>query len=220
MSDRPKNDTVFAALNRLLKQPGATAGTDDRVDSVFTANLLAGALACFAVYGIAAGFFQGDQQIIFAALKAPVVVVGAALLCLPSFYVFTSLTGSELSPSQTVAVLSGFCAVLGLLMMGMIPVAWLFSVSTRSILFLFWMHLFMWVGALIFARSYLRNVFPTLQQHRILRLWIFLFVLVSFQMTTHVRPILWRDPGQGFFTAGKMSFVEHFRSINAAGLDE
>jgi len=208
--------TVLSALNRLLKQPEATAGAMAKGVPVSTAVFLAGALGCFAIYGLAAGFFQGDLQIVIASLKAPVIVFGTALLCLPSFYVFTSLAGSELSPARTIGMLAGFCAVLGLLMTGMLPVAWLFSVSTRSILFVFWMHLIMWFAALVFARNYLRVAFPSLPERRVLRLWILMFVLVSFQMTTHLRPVLWRDPDQGVFSAGKMSFFEHFRAMNAA----
>ncbi len=212
MSD--ENATVFGSLNRLLKQPNATAGAIARGETTSITNFVVGALACFAIYGLAAGFFQGDTQIVMVALKVPIIVFGTALLCLPSFYVFTSLAGSELSISRTIGVLSGFCAVLGMLMTGMIPIAWLFSVSTKSILFVFWMHLMMWLAALVFARNYLRDAFPTLPERRALRLWILLFVFVSFQMTTHLRPILKRDPREGFFTAGKMSFVEHFRSMN------
>jgi len=211
-----ENATLLGTLNRLLKQPNATAGAIARGETASVANFLAGALACFAIYGLAAGFFQGDQQIVMAALKVPIIVFGTALLCLPSFYVFTSLAGSELSVSRTIGILAGFCAVLGLLMTGMIPIAWLFSVGTESIHIVFWMHLIMWLAALVFARNYLRDAFPTRPQRRALRLWIFLFILVSFQMATHLRPILWRDSGEGFFTAGKMSFVEHFRAMNAA----
>ena len=213
-----ENATMFATLNRLLKQPETTARAIASGEKIPLAKVLGGALACFAIYGLAAGFFQGNAQIVIAALKVPIIIFGTALLCFPSFYVFTSLAGSELSLSQTIAILAGFCAVLGLLMTGMIPVAWLFSVSTRSILFVFWMHLIMWLAALVFARSYLRNAFQTPSERRAVRLWIFLFILVSFQMTTHLRPILWRDAGEGVLTAGKMSFVEHFRAMNSAAL--
>ena len=118
-----ENATLLGTLNRLLKQPNATAGAIARGETASVANFLAGALACFAIYGLAAGFFQGDQQIVMAALKVPIIVFGTALLCLPSFYVFTSLAGSELSVSRTIGILAGFCAVLGLLMTGMIPIS-------------------------------------------------------------------------------------------------
>src|SRR5262249_13237795 len=141
-----QNPTLLATLNRLLKQPDVTARAIASGEQVPVASFLAGALACFSIYGLAAGFFQGHTQILIASLKVPIIIFGSALLCLPSFYVFTSLAGSELSLWRTIAILAGFCAVLGLLMSGMIPVAWLFSVSTRSILFVFWMHLIMWLA--------------------------------------------------------------------------
>lgn len=211
---QPAEPTVLAALNRLLKNPeGAAAEAgEDRIGYFFAA----GALACFALYGIAAGFFQGDQQIAIAALKTPVIIFGTAVLCLPSLYVFTSLAGSELSFSRTAGLLAGFCGVLGLLMLGMIPIAWLFSVSSRSILFVFWMHLLMWLAALAFARNFLGHAFRSSTQRHVIRLWLFLFVLVSFQMTTHLRPILWRDSGERMFSAEKMSFLDHFRAMNRA----
>jgi hypothetical protein len=208
--------TMLTTLNRLLKQPQLTARAIASGDQIPIANFLGGALACFAVYGLASGFFQGNTQIVVAALKVPLIVFGSALLCLPSFYVFTSLAGSELSPWRTSAILAGFCAVLGLLMMGMIPVAWLFSVSTKSILFVFWMHLIMWLAALIFSRTYLQNAFQSPAERRAVRLWTLLFILVSFQMTTHLRPVLWRDPGESLLTSGKLSFVEHFRAMTTA----
>ena len=207
--------SVFAALNRLLKDPESTAGAITRGERAWSSAFLSGVFFCFAAYGVAAGFFQGGQQIAIAAVKAPLIVLATAALCLPSFYVFTSIAGSDLSLSRSIGVLTGFCALLALVMTGLIPVAWLFSVSTRSLAFVFWMHLVMWLAALLFARSYLKHAFPDIRQRRVLRLWMFLFILVSFQMTTHLRPVLWRDADQSFFTAEKMSFIEHFRAVTS-----
>jgi len=46
-------------------------------------------------------------------------------------------------------------------------------------------------------------------------LWVILFCLVAFQMTTLLRSTLWRAPGAPMVERGKRSFIEHFsRSID------
>jgi hypothetical protein len=44
-------------------------------------------------------------------------------------------------------------------------------------------------------------------------LWLALFALVSLQVATFVRPVLWSDPGQPLFVNGKMFFLEHFGTV-------
>jgi hypothetical protein len=44
-----------------------------------------------------------------------------------------------------------------------------------------------------------------------LMLWIALFCLVSFQVTTFMRPILWREPNAAILAEGKLFFLDHFK---------
>jgi hypothetical protein len=44
-------------------------------------------------------------------------------------------------------------------------------------------------------------------------LWFCLFLLVSFQVATYLRPVLWRAPGAPLFSRGKMSFFEHLGDV-------
>ena len=78
--------TLFAALDDLLRHRNTNRPF----------LLFAGALLCYVAYGVAAGFFQGGGQIGIAVFKVPLIIVGSLLLCMPSLYVFTALSGTEL----------------------------------------------------------------------------------------------------------------------------
>ena len=176
-------------------------------------RLLAGAVLCFAAYGATAGLFQGGAQVGWSAVKTPLIVLGTALLCLPSLYVFATLAGARLAPSRFAFVAAAFLALLGLLALGLIPINWLFSVSSRSLLFVVWLHLAAWVLAVSLARRFLRSVFTEDGPRRAVGLWLVLFVVVSLQVTTCLRPVLWRDAESPAFDGRRLSFMEHFGRI-------
>jgi hypothetical protein len=183
-------------------------------DGASSGRLLAGAAICFAAYGATAGLFQGGPQVGWSAIKTPLIVLGTALLCLPSLYVFATLAGARLTPSRFAFVVSAFLALLGLLAVGLIPINWLFSVSSRSLLFVVWLHVTAWIMAVSLARRFLRSVFLDEGPRRAVGLWLVLFVVVSFQVTTCLRPVLWRDAGGPAFDGRRLSFLEHLGHVD------
>src|SRR5205085_1199019 len=110
--------------------------------------LLVGALACYVVYAAAAGLFQGSEGISLAILKLPLIIIASVVLCVPSFYVFTALSGVDHSPRQLATVLTGFCATAGLILLALMPILWLFTVSSRSLEFVVWLNVFMALTAI------------------------------------------------------------------------
>jgi hypothetical protein len=46
-----------------------------------------------------------------------------------------------------------------------------------------------------------------------LNVWLILLFIVSLQMTTYVRPILWRAPGAPLFATEKKSFFAHLGEV-------
>src|SRR6476646_524033 len=138
--------TVLSTLDELLRKP--TAGLErakpGTPTAAWAARVSAGALACCALYGAASGFFAGGGQIAIAAVKAPLIVAWSALLCVPSLYVFGLLSGASLTRERFVVTVSGFVGMLALVLAGLLPIEWLFSVSTRSLAFVVWMHLALW----------------------------------------------------------------------------
>ena len=198
---------LFASMNDLLKRPDDVLGGSVRRSAAF----LAGAILCYLVYAVAAGSFQGGASVMLAVLKIPAVILASVALCLPSFYVFTALAGADYSARQFATALSAFCAIAGLILLALMPIIWLFSVSTMSLGFVVWMHIFVWLIALVFARRVVVRTAPAAQGA--VGLWLVLLFLVSLQMTTYLRPVLWRAPGAPLFEAEKKSFFAHLHDV-------
>ena len=197
------------SLDMLLRSPRSlTSFAEDDSSLRLALRLVAGALVLSAAYGASAGFFQGGAQIALAAAKAPLVLMGSVLLCAPSLYVFAALTGAAPSGRRFVAALAGFAAMLGLLLLALLPIGWLFSMSSRSLLFAMWIHVVAWVVAVVFAARFLAVALHDDSRRKSLALWTVLFALVSFQVATSLGPILWRDPKAPLVFAEKRFFLD------------
>jgi len=193
--------TLFAALDDLLR--------NRNTNRPFL--LFFGAILCYVAYGVAAGFFQGGAQIGVALIKVPLILLGSLALCIPSLYVFTALSGTQLDARGFAKALAGFAGIAGLILIALMPVIWLFSVSTISLGFVVWLHVFAWLTALAFGRQFLVSAFGAAS--RAAGLWLVLMLLVSLQMTTYLRPVLWRDAGQPLFAREKLSFFSHLAEV-------
>ncbi len=199
----------------LLKAPENVAETiANRNKPLATGVTLLVAAAMFhAVFGLAMGLYGGWSVAIMDMAKIPLVAVCSLLLCYPSLYVFSCVGGTPLSLSQTFLLGASCLAMLGLLLVGLAPVAWLFSVSTESLPFVTMLALFIWLIAASFAVRYIGK----LQVHALfkkaggIKLWFFVLVLVTVQMVTCMRPIL-TAPKAGWWTGEKMFFLQHFGS--------
>lgn len=206
----PRPRGPLADFTELLVRPLSIVERARRGEDPRPLRLLAGAIVCWALYGAAAGFFQGGEQVLVGALKAPLIVLVSLLLCLPSLYVFSAMAGAEWTGRTFFALLCGFAATLGLVMLALLPVGWLFSLSSRYLASAVFFHLTLWLIALGLAWRFLG---PALRAGGAvaggLLLWLALFCVVSFQSTTLLRPVLARDPGAPLFVTGKKSFFEH-----------
>jgi len=206
-------DGVLGSMDELLRRP--QAGFERAAAGVpvggWAVRVGAGSLACCVLYGGAAGFFAGGLQIGLAAIKAPLVIAWSALICVPSLYVFGLLAGAPFTRARFVVTIVGFVGMLALVLIGLLPIEWLFSVSTRSLTFAIWLHLLLWAVALGFGVRFLRAAIPEMPASGAL-LWLVLFCAVSFQVATLMRPLLWRAPGAPVVERGKLFFVEHFRT--------
>jgi hypothetical protein len=195
---------LFRSMDQLLRRP-------DETHSLNPLALLVGAILCYGLYGVAAGFFQGGWSVGLAVMKVPLIILGSLALCIPSLYVFTAIGGAELSPRELAGALAGFCGVAGLLLLALMPVIWLFSVSTISLAFVVWLHIAVWIVTLAFAQRFLARSAPAARGT--IGLWLVLLFFVSLQMTTYVRPVLWRDAGEPLFATEKKSFFGHIGDV-------
>ena len=201
-----ENRGGLRSFDRLLTEPQSIAAGS-------SGWLLGGALVGFLLYGAVAGLFQGGNQILVSAFKAPIIVGLALALCLPSLYVFSALSGARWSKRRLAATVSGFAATLGLLLAALLPIAWLFSVSSRYLASAVWVHVLMWGISLTFGWRFLGRALRESGAGGGMVLWLFLFGFVSLQVATFVRPVLWRGADQPLFQQGKMFFLEHFGKV-------
>jgi hypothetical protein len=93
----------------------------------------------------------------------------------------------------------------------------LFTVSSTSLLFVVLLHALVWSVALVFAFRFLSVTLARPAAHAALFLWLILFSIVSCQVTTYLRPILWREVGTPVFRTEKLFFLEHLGQVARTG---
>ena len=212
----PDDEPVTGNLiERLLKAPRSVAAAilDGKNLAAESGKLLLTAVVCYAAFGFAIGLFGGWEVARITVLKAPLVALGSMLLCFPSLFVFTAVSGSPITLGRAFALGAACLAMTGLILVGLAPVAWLFAISTNSLPFVTIMSLLVWLISLPFATRFLNRAQDAglLNRKTGLNLWFVVFIAVMLQMTTVMRPILakpveassWREPA-------KMFFIKHF----------
>lgn len=171
--------------------------------------LVAALAAGTAAYGAAAACFDGGWQVLVGAAKLPLVLAGALLLCLPSFVVVHLLAGVELPVRRLLLALAGLGGLIGLLAGALVPIGWLFSVSSRSAGFLVFAHAVVWTVVVLLGLRFLRTVLPAPPGgRRASGPWLVVLWLVALQLASLLGPVVHRAPGErawqmerGFFLA-------------------
>jgi hypothetical protein len=205
------HNIASALLKNPLRISDTIAGQKNLLRAALT--LLAVALACHVVFGLALGLFGGWTVATMDMVKIPLVAVCSLLLCFPSLYVFTCVAGSPLSLAQTFVLGCSCLAMVGLILVGLAPVAWLFAVSTKSLSFVTLLAFLIWLVAIGFAGRYVDKlgVHPLLQRQAGIKLWFLILILVTLQMATCMRPMLTK-PDARWWTGEKQFFLAHFAS--------
>ena len=166
-----------------LRRPGAGG---------LTARMLVVSLACSLGYGVVVGTFSMGAQLWVAPVKVAGGLFAAALICLPSLYIFSCLGGSQARLAEVAGLVAGSLMLMTILLIGFAPVAWLFSTSTESVNWMGTLHLVLWGMAAIFGLRFLEAGFCNGQVRSSagFNTWAIMFVLVALQMTTALRPIV------------------------------
>jgi hypothetical protein len=192
-----------------LRQPGA---------GKLIAQMLFIALGCALVYGVVAGTFSGGTQLWAAPVKIAGGLMISAAICLPSLFIFTCLSGSKARLAEVGGLLAGLLLLMTILLVGFAPVAWIFSQSTESVVWMGTLHLAFWAVATLFGLRFLKHGFSHTEARSQagVNVWIIIFLLVALQMTTALRPILGKS--DTFFPTTKQFFIEHsFHCLNDMG---
>lgn len=171
------------------------------------------ALLSALVYGLVVGTFSGGAQLWAAPAKIAGGMLVAALICLPSLYIFSCLSGSHGRLIEVVGLVAGLLGLTTILLMGFAPVAWVFSQSTSSVAAMGALHLAFWFIATLFGWRFLRHGFSHLSARSggILHIWFVIFILVCLQMATALRPIV--GTGDSLLPAEKKFFAAHWLHV-------
>lgn len=159
-----------------------------------------------AIYGFCLGFFALNWQILSAAVKVPLLIVGTTAICLPALFTFNVLLGSKLNIRQTLAVLLVSNYLLSLVLVSLAPILLFFIISTPDKSFIFLLNLIAFVISGIFGVSLLwkgmryltfRSGIPYNPQ--IIQVWSVIYMFVGTQLSWLLRPYIGNKGEFAFF---------------------
>ncbi|MDP4625990.1 MAG: hypothetical protein NWT08_12725 [Akkermansiaceae bacterium] len=215
--DKPGMRDLFEAL---LRRPAELArhSACDEGSTMLRFALIA--VVSILVYGFVLGTFAYGKQLWAAPLKLGGGLLFAGLICFPSFYIFSSLAGSRASASKMAALLGGMLALAGLLLLGFAPALWIFAQGTASFGFMGCLAIASWLIALLFAFKFLRTAMGETgaSQKAPLVVWYVIFLLVTLQLSTSLRPIL--GTSDKLLTTEKKFFLQHWGETMGETLGE
>jgi len=203
----------LSVFETLLKQPGQLFHEFKQGRAAAVAgSLVVVILICLGVYGTVAGSLTGGSQLWIAPVKIILGSVLSLVICLPSLYIFLCMSGANLSLRELSGLMLTAEGLTATLLIGFAPVAWVFSQSTDTLAFMAFLHLAFWSVAIIFALRLLRTgVWLTGGGHGGLGVWMGIYLLVSLQMMTSLRPILGHSAT--FLPEKKLFFVLHWIEV-------
>jgi hypothetical protein len=207
LPEKPDIKTLFEAL---LRRPGALVARLADGNHGATGRFVLMAVVSFVLFGFVLGCFAKHEQLWAAPAKITLGLLFSGAICFPSLYIFSTLAGARVSIPQLAACLAGALALAGLLLLGFAPAVWIFAESTDSFGFMGSLAVGAWLIAVLFALRFLKAaVFATGgTQKGPLMIWSAVFLLVTLQMTTSLRPILGRS--EVLLTQEKKFFLQHW----------
>ncbi|MEW6306237.1 MAG: hypothetical protein AB1705_22450 [Verrucomicrobiota bacterium] len=204
-------DGAISAFEAILRQPRRVmyqlfdpAGRNTRAALLLITILLA------LIYGFVVGTFSGGDQYWAAPVKVAAGLMLSALICLPSLYIFSCLSGAHARLADVWGLVAGLIALMMILLIGFAPVAWVFSQSTESATFMGFLHLMFWMIAVYFGVGFLKAGFAHLRSNSEggVNTWVVIFLLVMLQMTCALRPLIGTAPTM--LPTEKKFFVGHW----------
>ncbi|HJL16945.1 MAG TPA: hypothetical protein RMH99_14870, partial [Sandaracinaceae bacterium LLY-WYZ-13_1] len=199
----------FAVVEALLKSPASLLHEVQRGRSILF-SLSALVVVTMILTGLVMAAFSGGLQLLWVPVKLSLGVFFCALITLPSLYIFSCLAGAEQSLRETFGAMLMGVALMGVLLVGFAPVSWVFSQATSSAAFMGGLHLLFLVISSVFGVGLIGRALSA-ANGRTLRgtaLWGVLFVLVLFQMSTTLRPLI--GDFDGVALHGKQFFLAHW----------
>jgi hypothetical protein len=213
-----KSISTSGTIQSLLKSPERVAARiSEGGFGALTRNLVIVCAACCLGYGLIMGSFSGGAQWYAAPIKSLMGLFVTSLFCLPSLYIFACMSGADVKLGQIAVILIAANTLTSVLLIGLGPIAWVFSQSTNSVFFMGLLHLLFWSASFVFGMKLILRLTRQMKPKDTvyLRIWIVIFLLTSFQMMTALRPLI--GTSEHFFPKEKKFFIRHW--FDTAGSD-
>lgn len=199
-------------MEALLKHPLSTVfefATGSRAGAL-SRSLLLIIVAGLVLFSLGAVDFSHGIRWWATPLKITGGLFIAALLCLPSLYIFSCLGGLEIRIKTVAGLLLTSLALTATILVGFVPVVWVFGQSSDSLVFMGTVLIFVWSIALYLGLGLLTRQARALGMKSgfHLKLWSAIFVLVTFQMSCTLRPLL--GEAKTFLPTQKRFFLQHW----------
>jgi hypothetical protein len=206
----PEKLDLKSLFEALLRRPEALVARLAGSNHGATGRFAIMAVVSILLFGFVLGCFAKHEQLWAAPAKITVGLLFSGVICFPSLYIFSTLAGARVGISQLAACLAGALALAGLLLLGFAPAVWIFAESTDSLGFMGSLAIGSWIIAVLFALRFLKSVIFASggTQKGPLFIWSVVFLLVTLQMTTSLRPILGRS--DILLTQEKKFFLQHW----------
>jgi hypothetical protein len=185
---------------RVGLQTARLDGWPDRLTKLPNSRLLVCGLVCGLSYGAVMGGFGGVSgerlwQVVFSAVKVPLLLLVTFALSLPSFFVLNTLLGVRADFARALRALVATQAALTVVLLSLAPytTVWYVSSAHYEAAILFNGLMF---GVASFAgqwllRGYYRPLIARNARHRVLlRVWLVIYVFVGVQMGWVLRPFI------------------------------
>lgn len=202
---------LLGVLEGLLRQP-ANLMYELSTRSGTHGRLLALAVGAMCIAGLFVGMFSGGFQLLAVPLKLSFGLVLCGLICLPSLYILSCLSGGDFGLRETSSALLAGISLTSVILLGFAPVSWVFGQATESGVLMGAIHLFFFAISVHFGLRLTRRALANVggRPIRALGLWSLVFVFVMLQMSTTLRPLV--GPFEGLALADKQFFLVHWFS--------
>jgi hypothetical protein len=157
-------------------------------------------LFCGGFYGAVMASFTGlatDRwhQLLYVAVKVPLLLLVSFALCLPSFFVINTVAGLRDDFGQAMRAVVASQSCVALVLASLAPITLFFYVTTRDYATALHFNGVVFAVASVVAQIVLRRYYQPLIQHShrhrlMMRLWLGLYVFVAIQMAWVLRPFV------------------------------
>ncbi|NIQ05948.1 MAG: hypothetical protein GWO20_09565 [Candidatus Korarchaeota archaeon] len=156
------------------------------------------------IYGVTMGVYPGGWQILYTAVKIPLLLLLSVYITAPSFYVLTALLGGECSFSQLLVLFLSSLTIMSTVLLALFPVNLFFILTTANTSFITYAFIVLLNVAIfglagLFALSYLSRgytkLYTGIDYVPAFLIQSIIFILVGTQLSWVLRPYFHYYPG-------------------------